>query len=99
MNRAHLSVKIGAAILPKVQVGKYVQRRFKSVCKSAQSDQSLSFPPEEMLNPQLPIDLPSDAQADLSLRCVHMPTRTLHWTPTQTFAVLFYRKKNRNLSI
>ena len=43
----------------KVQVGMYVQRRFKSVCTSPQSDQSLSFPPEEMLDPSLPTECPS----------------------------------------
>ena len=31
-------------------------RRFKSVCASAHSDQSRSFPPEETLDPWLPIE-------------------------------------------
>ena len=29
----------------------YVQRRFKSACASAKSDQSLSIPPEQKLEP------------------------------------------------
>ena len=35
------------------QVGMCLQGRFKSVYTSAQSDQSLSFPPEEMSGPCL----------------------------------------------
>ena len=35
----------------KVQVGMFVQQRLQSVCASAQSNQSLSFSPEETLNP------------------------------------------------
>ena len=34
----------------------YVQRRFKSICTSAQSDQTLGFPPGETLDPWLPIE-------------------------------------------
>ena len=33
-----------------------VRRNFKYICASAQSDQSLSFPPEETLVPWLPIE-------------------------------------------
>ena len=36
-----------------------VQRRFKSVCESTHSDQSLSFPPEETLIPLQPKERPS----------------------------------------
>ena len=57
------------------------QQRFISVCASTQSDQSLSFPPEETLDPWLPIEWPSktlfrlfDTQTDLSLRWAQMPT-------------------------
>ena len=35
-----------------------IQRRYKSVCASAQSDLSLNFLPEEMLDPWLPIEGP-----------------------------------------
>ena len=36
-----------------------IQQRFKPVYASAQSDQNLSFPSEETLDPRLPIDHPS----------------------------------------
>ena len=39
-----------------------VQQRFKSVCASVQSDQSLSFIPEETLDPWVTIDCPSKTQ-------------------------------------
>ena len=42
----------------RLQVGICVLRRFKSACASAQSDQSLSFSPEEKLDPWLPIERP-----------------------------------------
>ena len=45
-----------------------IQQRFKSVCTPAQSDQSLSFPPEETLKPWLPIGRPSKTQISLH-RC------------------------------
>ena len=50
----------------KLQVGMCLQQRFKSVCTSAQSDQSLSFLPEE----KLPLDYPTNTtfmQSDLVL--------------------------------
>ena len=47
---------MGASIQYKVHVGMYVQQRFKSVCSSVQSPLSLCFPPEETLNPWLPIE-------------------------------------------
>ena len=34
-----------------IQVGMYVQQRFRSDCASAQSDKSLNFPPTETLDP------------------------------------------------
>ena len=40
----------------KGEVGKCIQRRFKSDCASAQSDQSLSSPHEEMLDTWLPLE-------------------------------------------
>ena len=45
-----------AGIQHQVQVDMRAQPRLKSVCASAQSDQSLNFPPEEMLDPWLPIE-------------------------------------------
>ena len=49
----------------------FVQQRFKSVCQSTQSDQILSFLPEEMLDHRLPIECHSKtdqtAEADPSL--------------------------------
>ena len=39
-----------------VQVDMCIQLRFKPVYASAQSDQSHSVPPEELLNPWLPIE-------------------------------------------
>ena len=39
----------------RLQVNMYVQRQIKSVYASTQSDQNLSFPPDETLNPWLPI--------------------------------------------
>ena len=66
------------------------QLRFKSVCASAQSDHSLSFPREETLDACLPIERPSktliilygcSAQSDLSLRWAHRPTYTFCWIP------------------
>ena len=44
------------------QHGTCLQRRFKSVCASTQSDQRLSFQPEEMLNSWLPIERPLETQ-------------------------------------
>ena len=41
---------IRAGVQRKVQVGMCLRRRFRSVCTSAQSDQSLSFLSEETLN-------------------------------------------------
>ena len=49
----------GAGIQHKVKVGMCVQRRFKSVCTSTQSDRSPNFPPEETLDPWIPIECPS----------------------------------------
>ena len=48
----------GAGIQHKVQVGMCEQRKFKSVCASTQfdNDKSLSFLPEETLDPWLPIE-------------------------------------------
>ena len=44
----------------KVQVGMSIQRdRFKSICASVPSDQSLSFPLEETFNPLLLIEHPA----------------------------------------
>ena len=65
-----------------------VERRFKSVCASTQSDQSVSFLPEETLDLWLPTECPfkdSDqiAQADLSLRWAHMSTFTFCGTAAQ----------------
>ena len=70
-----------------------IQLRFKSVCPSAQSDQSLSFRTEETWDPWLPIDCPSktlirlceiaNVQVDLSLRWDYMPTCTFWWTAAQ----------------
>ena len=51
---------------------------------------SLSFSPEEMLDPWLPIESPSktnqtvDGQADLSLILVCTPTCTICWTPAHS---------------
>ena len=56
-----------------VQFGMCVQQRFKPACPSTKTDQSLSFPPEGMLDPWLPIEHPSDVQASLSLPWMHMP--------------------------
>ena len=42
-----------------VHVGMCAHQRLKSVCASTQSDQSLSLPPEETLDPCLPIKRPS----------------------------------------
>ena len=48
----NLLYDLDKVVLHKVQVGMMcVYRSFKSVCAFAQSDQSLSFPPEETLNP------------------------------------------------
>ena len=44
---------------PKIH-GMLVQLRFKSVYAFGQSDQSLSCPPEETLDPWLPIECPSE---------------------------------------
>ena len=57
-----------------------VQLTFKSVCAYSQSDQSLSFRPEEMLGSWLPIERPSKTgtQANLSLKWAHIP---FCWTP------------------
>ena len=44
-----------------------IQQRFKSVCSCAQSDQSLSFPPEETLDTWLPIERLS--KIDQTERC------------------------------
>ena len=46
--------KYWAGIQDKVKAGMRVQLRFKSVCTSAQFDQSLSFPPEESLTLDYP---------------------------------------------
>ena len=45
-----------------------VQRRFKSVCASTQSDQSRSFPSEETLDHWLPIERQSQTQNSLRIR-------------------------------
>ena len=66
---------IGGALRVKVQTGMCVQWRCESICIFTQSDQSLSFPPDEKLaigNPwiahwRLWSDC-ADAQADLGLR-------------------------------
>ena len=50
---------VWAGFQHKVQVGMCVQRIFKSICASAQSDQSLSFPLEGTLDPWLSIECPS----------------------------------------
>ena len=50
-----LSSRLRQVLLNNVWVGTCVQYRFKSVCATAQSDQSLSFLPEETLDPWLPI--------------------------------------------
>ena len=42
----------------KVQVDMCVQRRFSPVCGFTQSDQNISFLPEETLEPCLPIECP-----------------------------------------
>ena len=47
-----------------LQVGMCLQRRFKSVCASTQS--------EEMLDPLLPIEHPSNVQADQSSMGPHV---------------------------
>ena len=39
------------AVIYQHKVGMHIQQRFESVCTSAQSDQSFSFPSEEMLKP------------------------------------------------
>ena len=92
--RVMTSHNIGAGIQYKVQDDMCVQLRFKIFCASAQSGQSLSFPPEETLYPVLPIECPSktligcaDAQADLCLLWAHVSTCTLCWTSLHT--VLF----------
>ena len=54
-----------AGIQHKVQVGMCVQWRFKSVCASKQSEQSLTFPHEETLDPSLPIKRQSKTQIRL----------------------------------
>ena len=62
--------KYWAGIQHNVQVSLCLQRRFKLVCTFTQSDQSLNFLNEEMLDPWLPMEDLSDcvdAQADLSL--------------------------------
>ena len=43
--------KMGKFNIGPVQIGECVQRIFKSICESAQADRSLSFPPEETLEP------------------------------------------------
>ena len=53
------SSNIWAGIKHKVQVGMCIQWRFRSVCTSAQSDQSLRFPPKETLDIWLPKECPS----------------------------------------
>ena len=42
------------------------QRRFRFACALAQYDQSLSFPPEEMLDPWQPIERPSKTKIRVS---------------------------------
>ena len=44
----------------KVQVSMCGQRKFKSVCASTQSDQSLNFTHEETLDTWLPIERPTN---------------------------------------
>ena len=56
---------IGARVQHNVQDGMCVQRRLKSVSVSAQSDQSISFPPEETLDPWIPIEHPLKTQISL----------------------------------
>ena len=51
-----------------VQVIMCVQKRFKSICTFSQSDQSLSFPPEEILDPWLPIQKVDDRSACLDVQ-------------------------------
>ena len=53
------SVYLSRYLQHKLKVGMCIQLRFKSVCTSALSDQSLNFPPGETLNPWLPIEHPS----------------------------------------
>ena len=52
------SVYLSRYLQHKIQLGMWVQGRFKSVWTTTQSDQSLSFLPEEMLDPCLPIERP-----------------------------------------
>ena len=59
-----------ASIQYKVLIGMCVQSKFKEVCASAYSDQSLSFPPEETLGPWLPIERTSKTQIRLRMRAV-----------------------------
>ena len=93
-----------AGIQHKVQSGMCIQRIFKSDCASAQSDQSLSFPLEETLDPLLPINAHrrhwsgwADAQADLSLRWALVPIFTFCWT--QTYMFFFSTLQGRMLHI
>ena len=66
-----------------------VQQRFLSVCTATQSDQSLSFTPEEMLDAcRAPIE--DTDQTDLSLQWVHQPTCTFCWTPDQIWYFPIY---------
>ena len=44
-----------------------VEQRLKSVFVSAQSEQSISFPPEETLEPWLPIEHPLKTQISLRM--------------------------------
>ena len=50
------NLKIWAASWQNQQSGMCAQRRLRSACASAQSDQSLRCPHEETLGPQLPIE-------------------------------------------
>ena len=63
----------------------YIQKRFKSVWASSESDQSLSF------LPQVTFDSwhRADVQADLSLQLEHMPTCIFWWIPAHEH---FHRK-------
>ena len=66
-----------------IQAGKYVQQRFKRVCASAQSDQSLVFRLKKHWTLGYPYSAHrrllsdcADVQADLSLRWAHTSTCT-----------------------
>ena len=58
---------IGASVQHNVQNGMCVQRKLKSVSVSAQSEQSISFPPEETLEPWLSIEHPLKTQISLRM--------------------------------